>query len=118
MKKLIVISIFFLFTYNITFSQVNVNTVNINELDIRYCSIVGYNASLFGNRIIVTVDYGQKYHFWKAQIIKNSEGKNMIFHSMIDALNFMESNGWEYINNTEYTNGNANVSNFLLRKKE
>ena len=118
MKKFIVISLFFLFSYSDTYSQVNVNDVNISELDIKYCSIVGYNASIFGKKIIVTVDYGQKYQFWKAQNITDANNKNIIFNSMVDALNFMEKNGWEYVNNTEYTSGNANVSNFLFKKKE
>ena len=120
MKKFIVISLFFLFSYSVTYSQVNVNGVNINELDIKYCSIVGYNTFLFGKKIIVSIDYGQKYQFWKSQEISDSNNKPVIFNSVIDALNFMEKNGWQYINTAEYTYtyGNSNASQFLFKKKE
>ena len=98
-------------------AQIFVEEVDINSLDLSYVQIVGFNKAIFQQKIIVTVDYGQKTSFLESQLIKDAEGKQMIFNSMIDALNFMEANGWEYINNTEYTLGNAHVSHFLLKKR-
>lgn len=117
MKKLILTLTLFSLT-SLLFSQVSVEGVNINELDINYCSMYGYNKSIIGQNIIITVDYGQKHKVFKSQLIKDAEGKAVNFNSMIDALNFMEKNGWEYLNNTEYTTGNQVVSHFLLKRKE
>lgn len=102
----------------LSFGQVSVEGININELDIKYCQLVGYNKSLFGQNIIVTIDYGQEFKLFKTQLIKNHEGKAVEFNSMVDALNFMENNGWVYTNNYAVSVGNSSVYHYLLRRKE
>lgn len=114
MKKLIVV-ILTAITIN-GYSQI-VNDVKIKDLDIKYCKIVGYNKSLLGQKIVVTVDYGQKYNWIKPQVIKDHNGKALVFNSMIEALNYMDGNGWEYVNNFVVTTGQTNIYHYLLRKK-
>lgn len=99
-------------------AQIFVEEVDINALDINYVQIVGFNKAIFQQKIIVTVDYGQKTKIFETQLIKDASGEQKIFNSMMDALNFMEANGWEYINNTEYSVGNARVSHFLLKRRQ
>jgi hypothetical protein len=91
--------------------------VDINSLDIEYCQIVGYNKSLLGQKIIVTVDYGQKFNWFKRQHIEDKDGKALVFNSMIDALNFMLKNGWEYEHNYAVSTGSSNIYHYLLKKK-
>jgi len=114
MKKLITL-VLIAITLN-SYSQ-NVNGVKIKDLDINYCKIIGYNKSLLGQKIVVTIDYGQKYSWMKPQIIKDDNGKALVFNSMIEALNYMDKNGWEYVNNFVVTIGQSNIYNYLLRKK-
>lgn len=105
-------------TSQMSFGQVKVEGVNINDLDIKYCELYGYNKGIFTNKIIITVSYGQKFRWWKTQRIVGPKGKDMIFNSMIDALNFMEKNGWEYVNNYVLSHGDNLVYHYLLKKKE
>ncbi len=121
--KILLLTFLVLLSISYSNAQVRVDGVDVNQLDeVKYVSIIGYNKSLFGQKIVITIDYGQKYSFMKAQTIeghfKNGKERSMEFNSMIDALNFMEANGWEYVNNTEYTNGNSNVSHYLLKRSD
>lgn len=117
MKKLI-FAVMLTTTISFAFGQVSVEGVDINELGIRYCELKGYNKSLIGQKIIVVVDYGQEFKAFQSQVIKGADGKPTVFHTMIDALNFMEDNGWEYVNSYAVTVGNSNVYHYLLRRKE
>ena len=94
-----------------------VEEVNINKLGIKYCQIVGARKGIFSLKIIVGVDYGQAIKLFQPQLIRGSDGKSVIFNSMIDALNFMERNGWEYVNNYAIADGTGgSVYHYLLRK--
>lgn len=101
-----------------SFAQVSVEGVDINALEIRYCELQGYNKSLFGQKIIVVVDYGQEFKAFQSQVIKGPDNKPVVFNTMIDALNFMEQNGWEYVDSYAVTSGNGNIYHYLLKKKE
>ena len=118
MRKLLIVAAFFMFMTSMSFGQVTVEGININKLDISYCKLSGYNKGIFANKIVITVDYGQKFKWWKTQRIVGPNGKDMVFHTMIDALNFMEKNGWEYVNNYVISIGNDLVYQYLLKKKK
>jgi len=118
MKRLTLLVAVFATSIMFTFGQVSVEGVDINKLDIKYCQLLGYNKSLVGQKIIVVVDYGQKFKAFQSQLIKGPDGKAVVFNTMIDALNFMENNGWEYVNNYAISTGNNSTYHFLLRKKE
>ena len=115
MKKMIAILAFGLMSFGAK-AQVVVDGTNINDLDIKYVELVG-QAKLLSLSIKVFVDYGQEFS-WKQQTIKNTEGKNASFNSMVDALNFMDQNGWEYVNNYLINNNGELTYKFLLKKKD
>jgi len=116
MKKVLVILVM-CFVVQFSYSQVFVEDVNINELDIKYVQLVGVNTSMFGVKFKVFVDYGQKAKMMKADGIKDSKGETLKFNTMIDALNFMHSNGWKYINYTEAVFSGKIRYVYLLEKK-
>jgi hypothetical protein len=116
MKKMIAVLAFGLMSFG-AFAQVEVDGTNINELDIKYVELVGQAKFLSLTKIKVFVDYGQDFS-WKQQTIKNAAGKNAAFNSMIEALNFMEANGWEYVNNYLINNNGDLIYKYLLHKKE
>lgn len=118
LKQLLLFPLLLLAFVTSSQAQIFVEEVDINALDLSYVQIVGFNKALFQQKVIVTVDYGQKTKIFESQLIKDASGQQKIFNSMIDALNFMEANGWEYVNNTEYSVGNARVSHFLLKRRQ
>ena len=131
MKKLIL-----LFVSLVTFTVSAQNTdsdysivvadVDIMKLeDVEYIELVG-QQKLMSFEVNVFVDYGQKTQlFGKAQTIRddskgtfaNGTGMNKDFKSMIDALNFFNSRGWEYVNQYVVTTSNSNVYHILLKRK-
>ena len=131
MKKLI-----FLFVSLLTFTvsaqnadsdySLVVADVDIMKLeDVEYIELVG-QQKLMSFQVNVFVDYGQKAQlFGKVQTIRddskgtfaNGTGMNKDFKSMIDALNFFNSRGWEYVNQYVVTSANSNVYHILLKRK-
>lgn len=118
MKKLLVAITIALFS-TISYSQVYVEGTNINDLeDVNYIQLVGINTSMFGVKIQVFVDYGQKAKMMKSDQIKDAKGRKKKFNSMIGALNFMEKNGWKFVNYTEAMVGRKLRYVYLMEKKK
>ena len=92
---------------------------------LNYIELVG--TPRLNGEITVTVDYGQKRtSFGKVQTIRdesrgsftNGTAKNKIFNSMIDALNWFDARGWNYVNQYEVTTPNAQVYHILLEREQ
>lgn len=119
MKNLLIISTLLLCSF-ITNAQ-SVNGTPINEIDVEYVMIVG-TSQMFSKKVTIDIDFGQNTKFFssgKETQIKDAEGKDMKFNSMIDALNFMSSSGYEFVNAYAITmGGNQHVYHFVLRNKK
>ena len=62
------------------------------------------------------MDYGQPFSF-KSQAIRGVAGDKAAFNSMIDALNFMDANGWEYVSNYVINSNGEITTRYILQKK-
>lgn len=113
--KTLLLAVFCFLSFSFTSAQVFVNDVNINELNIDYVQLVG-QAKFLSLDIIVSVDYGQERKLFKTQMIKDGSGRSYSFNSMVDALNFMAANGWEYVNSYPITTGDQLVYHYLLKR--
>lgn len=81
-----------------------------------YCEIVG-TGKLFSSKITVELDFGQATTFFgSAQRLRGEDGKPIKFNSMVDAMNFMGSDGWEFAQAYVVTVGDQNVYHWLLKK--
>ena len=118
MKKIIFIVSILTFAVTMTYGQVIVEDVDINDLGIKYCQLIGVNESPFDQQFVIDIDYGQKFKPFQSQLVKGSDGKAVIFNNMIDALNFMEENGWEYINDYAVSPGGNLIYHYLLKRKK
>ena len=121
MKGIILIAMLILGT-SLANAQVVVEGININERkDIEYIQMVAYGKG-FSKKVTIVIDYGQQQAWWttKDQAVDDPEtGKRKVFFSVIDALNFLHRQGWEYVNHEVYSEesrGMENVSHFLFRK--
>jgi len=116
MKKLLLIPML-LIAANV-FSQ-TVNDVPLKDIDVEYVQIVG-TSKFMSNKVTIQIDFGQKTKFFsggKETLVKDETGKLLEFNSMIDALNFMSSNGFDFVNAYAITKGEQNVYHYLLRRK-
>jgi hypothetical protein len=121
MKKTFILwSFLFLFGgLQTAFSQ-TINGTPIKDLDVDYVQIVG-TSKPFSRKITIQIDFGQHVKFFattKETRLLDENGKPLIFNSMIDALNFMSKNGYEFVQAYVITVGNSNIYHYLLRKKK
>jgi len=53
-------------------------------------------------KIMIHIDFGQKLSFWRStkytHRLRDEKGRIITFNSIIDALNYMSSLGWEFVN--------------------
>ena len=76
-----------------------------------YCQVQSW-AKLNG-KFVVSIDYGQERKLLSANVYRNAEGQPIEFNSVIDALNWLNSQGWELVN--AYAEGTTN--NFVMRRR-
>jgi len=83
-----------------------------------YCEIVG-TARFMSNKVNVEIDFGQGSKFFSDNRYKDESGKPVVFNSMIDAMNFMGNQGWEFVQAFAVSTGTNSgaVYHFILKKK-
>lgn len=119
MKK--VLTAFLLFTVlciGTGFGQ-SVNGIPLKDIDVDYVRIVG-TSNWSGTKVNIDIDFGQKQKLWSNDDTKllDSASNPIKLNSMIDALNFMCKNGYEFLTAYVVTSNNQNVYNYLLRRKK
>ncbi len=93
-----------------SFSQQDSTTIE------QYCAVVA-SPRLLSSKVTINIDYGESRNVWKDNRLKTEEGKVKKFNTVIDALNYMGSNGWQLVNAFPVSTGsNAFVYNYVFRK--
>lgn len=107
MKKVLLLSFFTILSVCM-FSQ---------EKNYIYCELVG-TGKFLSNKVNVQVDFGQATSFWKGVgYLKDDKGKAITFNSMVDAMNYMGREGWEFVQAYVVTTSNQNVYHWLLKQE-
>lgn len=64
----------------------------------QYCRLVAQNR-LLSNRVNIDVDYGEERRLFSDNRLRDEEtGKLKKFNTVVDALNYMGSQGWVLVN--------------------
>ncbi len=103
-----------------TIQAQTVNDIPIDEIEVDYMQIIG-TSKFLSNKVTIQIDFGQRKKFWsssKGGVLKDERGRPIVFNSMIDALNFMSENGFEFENAFAITVGSQNVYHYMLKRKE
>jgi hypothetical protein len=120
MKNLLTSTLFFIaLGFSNAYAQ-TVNDVPLKDIDVEYVQIVG-TQKLLSTKVMIQIDFGQRtklFSLGKETILKDEQGKPVDFNSMIDALNFMAQNGFEFVNAYTITVNNQNVYHYVMRKKK
>lgn len=117
MKTILIFTVTLL-CFSLTQAQ-SVNDIPIKDIDAPFIEILG-TARLLSKKVTIEIDFGQEVKMFGGmdQIkIRDEEGKNVIFNSMIDALNFFSSNGYKFEQAYTVTEGNQLVYHYLMSKK-
>lgn len=97
-----------------------VNNIPLKELDVEYVQIVG-TSKMFSNKVTIELDFGQHTKFFssgKETFITDENGNRMVFNSMIDSLNYLSLNGFEFVQAYAFATNNQNVYHYLMKKKD
>ncbi len=121
MKKLtLLLALYILGALNL--NAQTVNGVPIEEIDSDYLEILGRVRGT--TKIAVEVDFGQgkkwSSNLTRVNVIKDENGKSIVFNSMIDALNFFSFFGYEFVNAYAHPVGMTEEVqyHYILRRKE
>ena len=116
--KFLLIVTFFIGSHFFAQSQ-TVNGKPISEIDVEYVQIVG-TAKLLITKVSINIDFGQENKLFNAKDtqVRDKEGNLKTFNSMIDALNFMSGNGYDFVEAYVITVANQNVYHYLLKKRK
>lgn len=123
--KQFTITLFFILSSLMSFSQVSKDNIKTDSISITknyvYCEILG-TGSLFSTKVKIDIDYGQEVSFWNQdRRLKDENGKSVKFNSMVDALNYMGTLEWEFVQAYVVTmpsmGSQQNVYHWLLKRE-
>lgn len=94
------------------------NLASKDSAQFTYCEIKGTEKFL-SSKLTVEIDFGQFRKYFSDKRYKDpSTGKPINFNSMIDALNFMGKDGWNFVQAYAVTEGTTtHVYHYLMRKQ-
>lgn len=119
MKNTSAVCILFLLFSLPGFNQ-TINDIPIKDIDTQYVQIIG-TSRVLSDKVNIQIDFGQNTKFFGSNKIKkilDKDGKIIKFNSMIDALNFMSANGYEFVQAFALEQENQNVYHYLLKKED
>ena len=82
----------------------------------KYCEITAVQK-MFSNKVTIAVDFGEERGLFKDIRVRDEEGKVVKFNSLVDALNYMGSQNWKFINAFPISNGSQNIYHFFFKKE-
>ena len=95
------------------------DSVKIQEpVKYEYCEILS-TSGLLSTKVKIEVDYGQEVSFsnkYEKRVVRDESGKQMKFNSIIDALNYMGNQGWEFVQSYALADDISNVYHFLMKR--
>ena len=80
-----------------------------------YCMVLA-TQKFMSTKVTIAIDYGQERKFFSDNRYKDADDKVQAFNSVVDALNFQNSQGWEFVNAYVITLGSQNVYHYLMRR--
>ncbi len=111
MKKLFVI----LVVTALSLSSNAQDTIKVKRTE-QYAEMIAAEK-IFSTKVTITIDYGQEKSLWKDNRIKAEDGRAATFNSVIDAMNYMNGLGWDFINAFPVSNGNGSVYHFFFKRR-
>jgi len=118
MRKIIIAAAILLISFT-SYGQTTITQPSGDKF--AYCELVG-TPKLLSTKLIIQVDYGQDkgglFSANDSRVRDEVTGKVKSFNSMVDALNFMGGEGWEFVQ--AYITGDAQtgfIYHWLLKTK-
>lgn len=91
---------------------------SFSEIDVDYLEILE-SQRMLSSKIAVRIDYGQsrKLLFEDLDILRDKTGSPILFNSMIDCLNYMSTQGYEFVSVVQNADPQLIRKGYLLKRK-
>lgn len=94
-----------------------INNMKLDSIKSEYMQIVG-NAKFLSTKLNIVIDYGQ-WNGWKQEYkLTDHLGKKIELTTMIDALNFMVKNGFEFVDSFVSTENGSSTYHYIIKRKD
>ena len=80
-----------------------------------YCEIVARETMT--RSLVISVDYGDK-SMYDDRRIKDENNEKIKFLSIVECLNYMIENGWEYVDTYVIPRGNYGEMHYIMKRKD
>ena len=96
-----------------------VNNIPISQIETEYIQIMA-TTKLVSTKVTVDIDFGQRNKAFalKDTEIRDENNQVVNFNSIIDALNFMSANGYEFVQAYTVNVTNTVVYYYVMRRKK
>ena len=82
----------------------------------QYCRVIAFNK-LLSSKVNIDVDFGDERKFFRDNRLRDEEsGKLKKFNTVIDALNYMGSQGWTLVNAFPVYDGSNSTYHYYFKK--
>jgi hypothetical protein len=96
-------------------SSVNAFAQDTTKVE-QYCRLVAFNK-LLSNRVNIDVDFGDERKFFTDNRLRDEEtGRLKKFNTVVDALNYMGSQGWVLVNAFPVVEGSSYTYHYYFKK--
>lgn len=68
-------------------------------------------------RYVVSIDFGQQQKLVSLNLFRDAAGKAIEFNSAMDALNWLNAQGWELVSTFVLVDGGDSVAYYVLRRR-
>ncbi|MDN3595251.1 hypothetical protein [Zunongwangia endophytica] len=87
------------------------------DIPVKYCLIIP-SGKFLSKYIDIQIDYGQEQAIFKNSYIRDEDGNKRTFNSIVHALNYMDSLGWELVKTYSEQETENNFRSYYLFKSE
>lgn len=88
-----------------------------SEVNFEYCEIIK-KPKYATRKIAIQIDFGQQLNLLENTDLKDENGNYIEFNSMIDALNYMGTFGWEFVQAYIVVNGEISIVHYILKRRK
>jgi hypothetical protein len=82
----------------------------------QYCE-VKFQSPLFSGKVAIDMNHGNKKNMHQENLLRDEQGKAILFRTVIEALNYMGRKGWTLVNVYPITPAGTTPTYYYLFKK-
>lgn len=115
MKKLLVAFLLSVGIFSTTYGQTTSLASATGKRTEEYCQLT--SRPRLNGRYVISIDYGQQQKLISENLFRDTAGKPVEFNSAIDALNWLNAQGWELMSTFVLVEDGDGVAYYVLRRR-